>query len=136
MGDDVAESVESIRERIRNLRTPTECAHRHARGKEVGASLGYVLDSIETLVLPVDPKAAFRLLVAVFEADGLAIENCGDHDFEVSSAFERAAELMGEAGRGMLTDEVAAAVEALMADDGYGMGRVVAEAISNRGEDG
>jgi hypothetical protein len=41
-----------------------------------------------------------------------------------------------EAGRGMPTDEVAAAVEALMADDGYGMRRVVAEAISNRGEDG
>ena len=77
------------------MRTPTEYAQRHALGKEIGARLGFILESIETLVLPVDPKAAFKLLVKVFEADVVAMENCGDHDFEVGSAFERAAELIG-----------------------------------------
>src|ERR1700730_7802443 len=52
VGDDVVETVESVRERIRSLRIPGEYEHRHARGKEIGASLQYILDAIETLVLP------------------------------------------------------------------------------------
>jgi hypothetical protein len=42
VGDDVVETAESVRERIRSLRIPTEGAHRHARGKEIGASLQYI----------------------------------------------------------------------------------------------
>jgi hypothetical protein len=134
VGDDVAETVESLKERIGDLRTPSEEAHRHARGKEIGASLGYVLDSIETLVLPVNPKAAFTLLVAVFEADAVAMENCGDHDFEVTSAFERAADLMVEAAKAVPRTEVVAVVEGLVDDDGYGVRGVLAEVIASRGE--
>jgi hypothetical protein len=132
VGDDVKETVGSLRERIGDLRTPTEYAHRHARGKEIGASLGFILESIETLVLPVDPKAAFKLLVRVFEADGVAMENCGDHDFEVGSAFERAAELIGRAAESMPQAEVVVAVEALLDDDGYGMRGALAEVIASR----
>jgi hypothetical protein len=80
VGDDVKAAVGSIRARIRDLRTPSEYALRHARGKEIGASLGFILESIETLVLPVDPKAAFKLLVRVFEADAVAMENCVERD--------------------------------------------------------
>lgn len=98
VGDDVVETVESVRERVSSLRIPDEYEHRHARGREMGARLEYILKSIELLVLPVDPKAAFELLVAVFEADSVAMENCGDSHFEVSCAFGRAAELMTEAG--------------------------------------
>jgi hypothetical protein len=132
VGDDVKETVGSVRERIDNLGTPTEYAHRHARGREIGASLGYVLDSIETLVLPVNPKAAFQLLVKLFEADAVAMENCGDHDFEVSSAFERAAELIGRASRSMPHREVIAALEALLEEDGYGIRGPLAEVIARR----
>ena len=134
VGDDVKETVGSVRERIDNLGTPTEYAHRHARGREIGASLGYVLDSIETLVLPVNPKAAFQLLVKLFEADAVAMENCGDHDFEVSSAFERAADLIGWAGKSMPHREVIAALEALLEEDGYGVRGPLAEVIASRGE--
>ena len=63
----------------------------------MGAYLEYIVDSIESLVLPVNSKAAFELLVAVFVADGVAMENCGEHDEAVSLAFHRAAELMPEA---------------------------------------
>jgi hypothetical protein len=52
-GDDLAETVASIDARIGDLRPPSEDEHRHARGKEAGASLGFIMDSIERLVLPV-----------------------------------------------------------------------------------
>jgi hypothetical protein len=132
VGDDVKETVGSLRERIGDLRTPTEYAHRHARGKEIGASLAYVLDSIETLVLPADSTAAFHLLVKFFEADAVAMENCGEHDFEVGAAFDRAAELIGRAGESMPQAEVVAALEALLEDDGYGVRGHLAEVIASR----
>jgi hypothetical protein len=132
LGDDVKATVQSIGARIRDLRTPSEDAHRHARGKEIGASLGFILESIETLVLPVDPKAAFKLLVRFFEADTVAMENCGDHDFEVSSAFERGAELIGRASKEMPQAQVVGALEALLEDDGYGVRGALAEVIASR----
>jgi rhodanese-related sulfurtransferase len=130
VGDDTAATVESIGARIADLRTPSEYAHRHARGKEIGASLGFIIDSIERLVLPADPKAAFYLLVRVFEADGQAMENCGDHDWEVECAFKRAAELMAEAAKAVPAAEVAAKIRALMAADGYGMRGALAAVIA------
>ena len=127
VGDDVKETVGSLRVRIGDLG--------HAVGKEIGASLGSILESIETLVLPVDPRAAFQLLVRVFEADAVAMENCGDHDFEVSSAFARAAELIGRASKEMPQAEVVGALEALLEDDGYGVRGGLADVIaSQRGD--
>jgi hypothetical protein len=135
VGDDVVETVESVRERIRSLRIPDEYEHRHARGKEIGASLQYILDAIETLVLPIDPKRAFELLVLFFESDRQAMENCGDHDFEVSCAFERAAGLIGNAARSLPTADVTAALEPLVEDDGYGVRGSLAGVMSNRDDD-
>jgi hypothetical protein len=121
VGDDVGEVVESIEERIGDLRTASEYEHRHARGKEIGEKLALIVDAVERLVLPVNPKAAFQLLVKVFEADREAMENCGDHDWEVQCSFKRAAELMAEAGKGMPREEVGEKIKALMADDEYGV---------------
>jgi hypothetical protein len=73
--------------------------------------------------LPVEPKRAFALLVTFFEADGRAMESCGEHDWEVECAFKRAGELMARAAKGMPKEEVAAAVERLMANDGCGVRR-------------
>jgi hypothetical protein len=86
VGDDIGEAAESITHRIGDLRTPDEYAYRHAVGKEIGERLGFILESIERLVLPVAPKAAFELLVEVIQADGHAMENCGDHHWEVIAA--------------------------------------------------
>jgi hypothetical protein len=97
VGDDVAEAVQSVWERIKGLRVPEEYEHRHARGREMGASLEFIVASIESLVLPVNPRVAFELLVAVFEADGVAMENCGEHDWEVECAYRRAVGVMAAA---------------------------------------
>jgi hypothetical protein len=134
VGDDVVETVESLEERIGSLRTPTESDYRQRRGEEIGEHLEYILDSVETLVLPADPKRAFELLVRVFKADEVAMENCGDHDYEVSSAFERAVGLIGEAAKSVSRAEVTAALEPLLDDDGYGVRGALAEIISGRAD--
>ena len=84
-------------------------------------NLEYIVDSIESLVLPVNPRAAFELLMAMFEADSVAMENCGEHDYEVTCAFERAAELIAEAARALPREEVEEKIQSLMAGDGYGV---------------
>ena len=94
VGDDMAEAAKSVRERIKGLEIPDEYAHRHARGREMGEHLAFIVESIERLVLPVDPRLAFELLVAMFEADSVAMENCGEHDWEVECAYRRAAGVM------------------------------------------
>jgi hypothetical protein len=135
VGDDAKKTVESIGARIRELRTPTESEIRRQLGREIGERLEFILDAIETLVLPANPKKAFELLLKVFEADAVAMENCGDHDFEVSSAFERAGELIGWVAQSMPQGEVVAELEALLDDDGYGVRGVLAEVLASRGED-
>jgi hypothetical protein len=98
----------------------------------MGASLEFIVESIESLVMPVDPKRAFELLVLFFESDGVAMENCGDHDFEITCAFERAAGLIGKAARSLPAGEVTAALEPLLDDDGYGVRGALEEVISGR----
>ena len=132
VGDVMAEAAEALRMRIKGLAVPDEYAHRHARGKEMGISLGFVLDAIETLVLPINPREAFNLLVLFFKADGQAMENCGDYDFEVTCAFERAAELIERAATSVPRVDVVAALVPLMDDDGYGVRGVLADVIASR----
>jgi hypothetical protein len=84
-------------------------------------SLEWILDSIERLLLPVDSAAASEMLVAVFEADAMAMDNCGDHDWEVSCAYERAAQLMGTVARALPRTTVAEKLRELIANDGYGV---------------
>jgi hypothetical protein len=87
VADDLPETVESVRQRIRGLTIPSEYAHRHSFGREVGVSLDFIVDSVERWVLPIDANAAFDLLAALFEADQVAIENCGEHDWEVADCM-------------------------------------------------
>lgn len=103
------------------MEIPSDYEHRHSLGREMGVSLDFIVDSVERLVLPVDAKAAFGLLVALFEADGVAMENCREHDGEVACAYLRAARLMAEAAKSLPRAAVAEPVKALMDQDGYGM---------------
>jgi hypothetical protein len=134
VGDDVTETVTSVRERLKGLRTPSEYDYRHARGKGTGASLAYIVESIESLVLPVDAKAAFELLVAVFEADGKAMENCLDHHWEGECAFERAAGVMLEAAKAVPRAEVEEKLAELMAVDSYGVRESLKLVLASVGE--
>jgi len=119
VGDDVTETVASVRERISRLESPSDYDHRHSLGREIGVSLDFIVDSIERLVLPLDANAAFELLVALFEADGVAMENCRDYHWEVECAYERAAGLMAQAATLLPRADVEARVKALVAGDGY-----------------
>jgi hypothetical protein len=121
VGDDVAETVESVRQRIKGLEIPSDYEHRHSHGREMGVSLDFIVDSVERLVLPVDVKAAFHLLAALFEADGVAMENCREHDWEAACAYQRAQKVMAEAAKSLPRAAVGEAVKALIDQDGYGM---------------
>ncbi|MGA2707661.1 MAG: hypothetical protein ACLQJ0_20005 [Steroidobacteraceae bacterium] len=136
VGDDVTDATESIKERIGSLHIPSESDYGRRRGEEIDERLGFILDSIETLVLPVDARKAFELLIVVFQADAAAIENCGDHEYEVTSAFERATELIASAARSLQHREVEAALQPLILDDDYGVRAGLSEVISRRREEG
>jgi hypothetical protein len=135
VGDVVAEAADALRVRIKGLAIPDEYAYRHTRGKEIGVRLSYLLDAIETLVLPTDPRQAFDLLVLLFTADDQAMENCGDHDFEVTCAFGRAAGLIEQAATAVPRADVVAALEPLLDDDRYGVRSVLLALTSSRRKD-
>ena len=121
VGDDVGQTVQSVRQRISRLAGPSEYEHRHALGRDVGANLEFIVDSVERLVLPSDPKAAFELLVAALEQDAVAMANCGEHDWEVVCAFQRAAGVMAVAAKQLPRAEVEERVRALLDGDVYGV---------------
>jgi hypothetical protein len=120
-GDDVDQVSSSIKERIESIEGISEYDYRHRRGAEIGQRLGFILDAIETWVMPVDPRRAFELLVRFMERDAVAMQSCGEHDVEVSRAFKRAAALIGRTARSLPAAPVQAAVKALLADDAYGV---------------
>lgn len=130
VGNDLAETVKSLTKRISGLSVPSEYEHRHSLGREIGISLNLIVDSVDRLVLPIDPQAAFQLLVALFEADGVAMENCGEHDWEVACAYKRAAGVMAEAAKHLPRLEVQGRVKALIDGDGYGTRTVLASAFA------
>ena len=120
VGDDLAATVESLRERIAALGDADGAAPRDRTGEAVGQRLGYLLEAIEILVLPVDAGRAFELLVLLTERDGEAMECCGDHHDTVAGAIERAADLIERAIRALPREEVLVVLKRLAATDEYG----------------
>ena len=131
VGDAVAAASASVSERIGAFRRyePHEYSYRHEFGAEMGQRLALIVDAIEALVIPRDPRGAFDLLVQVIESDGHAMETCGEHACEVSCAIERAIELINEVVRSLPPPEVLATLQALLASDGYGVRRPLAGVI-------
>lgn len=80
-------------------------------------------------MLPANPQWAFDLLVTVFEADGVATKNCGDHRWEVEWAFERAAGMIAEAEKSLPAAEVKEKITASMAVDSYGARKVLSRVL-------
>jgi hypothetical protein len=62
VGDDLSETTAALKERIDALRGSRRSHRRHRAHEEVAERLGYILSSIETLVLPLSPPRAFELL--------------------------------------------------------------------------
>ena len=120
VGDDLAATVESLYERLAALGVEDVRETRDRAGEAVGQRLQYILEAIETLVLPVDSRRAFHLLVLLTERDGAAMECCGDHHDTVAGAIERAADLVEQAIRGLPREEVLGVLQRLAATDEYG----------------
>lgn len=130
VGDDLAQAVASVRRRIQGLRMPSEYDYRHSYGREIGTAIALIVDSVVRLVLPRDSKAAFEVLVALFEADAIAIENCGEHHWEVECAYQRAAIGMSEAAKHLPIPEIRDQITALLNTDSYGVRAYLAAVLS------
>jgi len=92
-------------------------------------SLDFIVDSIERLVLPIDANTAFELLTVLFEADGVAMENCGEHDWEVTCAYNRAAGVLVKAAQSLPRSFIEERVKALVEGDQYGVRGVLKSAF-------
>jgi hypothetical protein len=131
VGDNLSETTASLKERIDALRGSRRSHSRHRAHEEVGERLGYILHSIETLVLPVSPATAFELLVLLIERDGDAMEQCGDDDWSVQMKLETAATLVATAMKSLPSREARQTLERLVAEDGYGTRRPLAKVLAN-----
>jgi len=109
-----------LRERIAALGVADGAAPRDRTGEAVGQRLGYLLEAIETWVLPVDLRRAFDLLVLLTEQDGEAMECCGDHHDAVATALERAAGLIEHTVHELPREKVLVVLKRLIATDDYG----------------
>lgn len=131
VGDNLSETTASLKERIEALRGSRRSHSRHRANEEVGERLGYILDSIEALVLPVSPATAFELLVLLIERDGDAMEQCGDDHYSVQRELETAAKLVAAVMESLPSREARETLERLVAEDGYGTRRPLADVIAN-----
>lgn len=128
MGDDVRAVAESLGRRIAALGV-ADRGLPGGGGEAVGQRLAYMLEAIETLVLPVDSRRAFELLVALIERDGDAMESCDDHCDTVWSAMAHAADLVERASRGLPQDGLLATLTQLVASDDYATRRPLAAVV-------
>ena len=131
VGDDLSETTASLKRRIDALRGSRRSNSRHRAHEEVGQRLGYILHSIETLVLPLSPARAFELLVLLIERDGDAMEHCGDDSWSVQMQLETAASLVATAMKALPRIEVKQTLERLVAEDGYGTRTPLAKVLAN-----
>ena len=136
VGDDLAASVASLEERVSALRDSPAAERGDRVGEDVGRRLDYILEAIETLVLPGDPRAAFELLVLLVQRDGDAMERCGDHHGAVANVVERAAELIAQAARTLPPQEVRPTLQQLVAEDDYGTRRGLVAVVSSLAAEG
>jgi hypothetical protein len=123
VGDDVAEASAAVRARIELLSDVASKKSRNRAGADVAQRLGFIVDAIETQVLPIDSRMAFDLLVEVMQRDGEAVEASSDCDHEVALALERAGALILRTAELLPAAYVQNALGPLLASDGYGTRR-------------
>jgi len=120
VGDDVSAITASLKERIDALRGSRRSHRRHRTHAEVAERIGYILWSIEMLILPVNSTMAFELLVLLIERDGDAMEQCGADHWPVQMELENAAELVAKTIKFLPGRDARQTLERLVAEDGYG----------------
>ena len=105
VGDNLAEATLSIRKRIDALRLSERRHPRCGAWVNVGQRVEYILEDIETLILPVSPATEFELLVLIVERDEDVMIQCGDF-LAVDSLITRAAALLTLAAKSLPSAEV------------------------------
>ena len=94
---------------------------RAARTRWISATLDYLLDDIEQLVLPHDPVQAFTLLVQFLECDAAAIESATEEDWDTQQGFVRAVALLAQLASSVPTEAREQSATQLLATDHYGL---------------
>jgi len=118
VGDELPAITATLKERIDALRGSRRSHPRHWLHAEVGERIGYILWSIEVLVLPVSPTV--ELLMLLLERDGDLMEQCGDDHWSVQMKLETAAELVAKAMKSLPGHNSRQTLERLIAEDRYG----------------
>ena len=120
LAEERVELLASLQARMASLAPDSDYEWRHRYGQDVGERLNYLLDTIETLILPAATRDAFDLLVGVVEQDGTAMESCGEHYDSVQVAYERAVDLLRRAVHFVPAQEARLVLGRLLAHDLYG----------------
>ena len=136
VGDDVAEASAAVRARIERLSGIASGKSRNRAGADVAQRLGFIVDSIETQVLPIDLRAAFDLVLEVMLRDGEAVEASGDCDYEIAMALERAGVLILRIAESLPEAYVQNALGPLLATDDYGTRRSLLALVKARSDSG
>jgi hypothetical protein len=131
LAEDAVACLASIEDRLERIAHPPHRRHsRLAPLRGISARLGYVLDDIERLALPLDPVGAFALLVRLIECDGPAAEDSVEEDWEIAQLFGRAVALLKQMAPGVPAEVRVQATARLLAADEYGLRRGVREALA------
>ncbi len=122
--DDPSRSVQRLRESLAVIRAGERAYdYRHKRSDVFLRRLDHVLDSIELIVLPRDPQAAFDLLVQAIESDDAVANHC--HESDIGCTFDRACRLLISVAETLRSAEVDATITRLAANDPYGARRLL-----------
>jgi hypothetical protein len=115
-------SARIVRDSVERLRkSERDYDYRHRRGSEFVRRVGYVLDAIETIVLPAAPTDAFEILALLIESDGEISANCFEDDFGASKAFGRACMLLLAAAKHLPAEHTQGVLARLSARDDFGL---------------
>lgn len=120
LAESTAQAVDGLRGRILRLGAAPSSGSGCNPSANIAARWSYILDGIETTVMPSASTEAFDLLVRLIRCDGAALEASTDHDYEIALAVERAAALLAVATRSLPKKDVLPVLRQLLVDDNYG----------------
>lgn len=128
--DDLEATAAAVMARIKAVSNEPR-GYRRREGRIVAERMGYIVDAIETLLLPRDAQGAFDVLVQLIERDGASMEACGDYTDEVATAIERAIGLLLCTAPALPADEVRPVLERLAHGDHYGTRRMLQSVLES-----
>jgi|CZKI01.1.fsa_nt_gi hypothetical protein len=118
--DDPSVAMQALKTEIAHINAgEREYDYRHRRETIFIQRVAHILDAIELVVLPANPRAAYDLLVEVIESDELIANQSGDADLQPT--LERACDLLPTAARSLDPSETNPILERLTLADRYGL---------------